>query len=71
MTGRTALLRWGDSLAEFDWLYATPQAIAPELWLFDADGDGGDEAVVSCYGGSGTGVSLEYFPLWRKPGTAV
>ena len=34
------LLRWGDSMAEFDWWYSTPQAIEPELWLMDIDGDG-------------------------------
>ena len=55
-----ALLRWDDSMAEFDWLYVTPQAIEPELWLMDIDGDGETEVVADCYGGSGTGASMEY-----------
>lgn len=63
-----ALLRWGDSLAEFDWLYATPAAIGPELWVGDLDGDGEDEAATICYGGSGTGVSLEYLYVVEKNG---
>ena len=61
-----ALLRWGDSMAEFDWLYTTPQAIEPELWLVDMDGDGETEVVADCYGGSGTGVSLEYIYIVEK-----
>lgn len=62
----SALLRWGDVLAEFDWLYATPRAIAPRLWLADADGDGAEELLVRCYGGSGTGVSLEFLYVVEK-----
>lgn len=61
-----ALLRWGDSMAEFDWLYVTPQAVEPELWLTDIDGDGEPEVVVDCYGGSGTGVSMEYIYIVEK-----
>ena len=36
-----ALLCWGDSQAEFDWWYSTPQAIEPELWT-DLGVAGGD-----------------------------
>lgn len=61
-----ALLCWGDSMAEFDWLYATPQAIEPELWLMDIDGDWETEVVADCYGGSGTGVSMEYIYIVEK-----
>ena len=61
-----ALLRWGDSLAEFDWLYVTPRGIEPTLWLRDVDEDGVDEVVVNCYGGSGTGVSLEFLHIVEK-----
>jgi len=61
-----ALLRWGDSQAEFDWWYSTPQAIEPELWVYDIDGDGETEVVVDCYGGSGTGVSMEYLYVVEK-----
>lgn len=60
------LLRWGEHQGEFDWIYATPRAIAPQLWMFDADGDGETELVVNCYGGSGTGVSLEYIHVVEK-----
>ena len=61
-----ALLRWGDSQAEFDWCYSTPQAIEPELWVYDIDGDGETEVAVDCYGGSGTGVSMEYLYVVEK-----
>ncbi len=53
------LLRWGDTLEEFSWVYATPRSIPPQLWLRDMDADGEDELVVSCYVVSGTGVSVE------------
>lgn len=61
-----ALLCWDDAQAEFDWWYSTPQAIDPELWVYDVDGDGEDEVVADCYGGSGTGVSLEYLYVVEK-----
>lgn len=61
-----ALLRWGDSMGEFDWLYSTPQAIEPELWLMDIDGDGETEVVADCYGGSGTDASMEYIYIVEK-----
>lgn len=53
------LVRWGDVLAEFPWAYATPRCIPPQVWLRDMDGDGAEELAVSCYVGSGTGVSVE------------
>lgn len=62
----TALLRWGDSLAEFDWDYRTPRGIPPRLWCFDADGDGEEELVAVCYMGSGTGVSVEALHVLEK-----
>lgn len=62
----TALLRWGDSLAEFDWDYRTPRAIPPRLWCFDADGDGEEELVADCYMGSGTGVSVSQLHIVEK-----
>ena len=61
-----ALIRWGDSLAEFDWRYATPRNIAPRMWCFDFDEDGLDELVVDCYYGSGTGVSLSDLHVVEK-----
>jgi len=61
-----ALLRWGDSEAEFDWWYVTPHAVEPELWLMDIDEDGEQEVVADCYGGSGTGVSMEYIYIVEK-----
>ena len=66
-----ALLRWGESLAEFDWWYVTPQAIEPELWVYDIDGDGETEVVADCYGGSGTGVSLEFLYVVEKDETGT
>ena len=61
-----ALLCWGDSQAEFDWQYVTPRSIEPELWVYDVDGDGEEEVVADCYGGSGTGVSMEYLYVVEK-----
>lgn len=61
-----ALIRWGDSLAEFDWLYFTPRQILPRLFCFDADGDWEDELTVICYTGSGTGVSIEELHILEK-----
>jgi len=57
--GGYVLLQWGDSLAEFDWLFATPRRIPPRLFCFDIDGDREDELAAICYAGSGTGVSIE------------
>lgn len=54
-----ALIRWGDSLAEFDWDFLTPRTILPRMFCSDVDGDWEDELVVICYVGSGTGVSIE------------
>ena len=52
------LLRWDGSLAQFRRNDRTPRCISPQLWWTDADGDGEDELAVSCYAGSGTGVSV-------------
>jgi len=62
--GGYVLLQWGDSLAEFDWLFATrqsmpPRRIPPRLFCFDIDGDREDELAVIFYAGGGTGISIE------------
>nr|WP_325183253.1 hypothetical protein [uncultured Oscillibacter sp.] len=62
----TALIRWGDSLAEFDWDFLTPRSILPRMECFDVDGDWEDELVVICYVGSGTGVSVEELHILEK-----
>lgn len=54
----TALIRWGDSLAEFDWYFATPRMFPPRMAAMDLDGDGENELAVLTYTGSGTGVSV-------------
>lgn len=54
----TALIRWGDSLAEFDWDFLTPRRFLPRMAVMDLDGDGKDELIVLAYVGSGTGVSI-------------
>lgn len=61
-----ALIRWGDSLAEFDWDFLTPRTILPRMDCFDADGDWEDELIVICYTGSGTGVSIEELHILEK-----
>lgn len=62
------LLRWGDSMAEFDWLFETPRRVQPRLWCFDVDGDGQDELVAECYQASGTGVSVYDLHVVEKNG---
>jgi len=54
----TALIRWGDSLAEFDWDFATPRMFPPRMAAMDLEGDGENELAVLTYTGSGTGVSV-------------
>ncbi len=55
----TVLIRWGNSLAEFDWLYTTPRCFPPQLWRLDIDGDFQDELIIDCYIDGGAGVSIE------------
>lgn len=62
----TALIRWGDCLAEFDWYYLTPRQIFPRLFLFDLDDDREDELIAVCYPGSGTGVACEELHVLKK-----
>ena len=64
--GDRLLLRWGDTLAEFDWPYRTPRTVAPRLRQVDADGDGAEELAVVCCYGSGTGVSIEQLHIVEK-----
>lgn len=61
-----ALIRWGDSLAEFDWDFLTPRTILPRMDCFDADGDWEDELIVIYYTGSETGVSVEELHILEK-----
>ncbi len=64
----TALIRWGDSLAEFDWSFVTPRLFPPRMAALDLDGDGKEELAVLCYTGSGTGVSIyELHVLEKNP----
>ena len=61
-----ALLRWEDSLAEFDWNFGGPLIVKPRLWCWDADDDGQDEVVLVNHVGSGTGVSIEELHIVEK-----
>lgn len=69
--GNVVWLRWGDALAEFDWNFVTPSGVPPQVWCFDADGDGQEEMVVTCYWGSGTGVSIEALHIVEKSADGV
>lgn len=62
----TALIRWGDSRAEFDWPWLTPQQIFPRLYCFDLDNDWEDELIVVCHPGTGTGVSVDKLHVLEK-----
>ena len=61
-----ALLRWEDSLAEFDWNFGGLLIVEPRLWCWDADDDGQDEVVLVNHVGSGTGVSIEELHIVEK-----
>lgn len=64
----TALIRWGDSLAEFDWaLFPGPSMTLPQIVGLDT-GLGVDKLAVICQVGTGTGVSVaELHILERGP----
>lgn len=63
-----ALIRWGDSLAEFDWtLFPGPSMVLPQIVGLDT-GLGVDKLAVICQVGTGTGVSVaELHILERGP----
>lgn len=62
----TALLRWGDSLAEFDWaLFPGPSMTLPQIVGLDT-GLGVDELAVICQVGTGTGVSIAELHILEK-----
>lgn len=64
--GSVAWLRWGDSLAEFDWKFGGPRMVMPALWCFDADSDGQEEVVAVTCGGIGTGLSISELHIVEK-----
>lgn len=64
----SALLRWGDSLAEFSWSFGGPLIVGPQLWCWDVDSDGQEEVVVINHVGSGTGTSIEELHVVKKDG---
>ena len=64
--GTAMLLRWGDSLAEFDWNYGGPQIAGPQLRYWDVDDDGQDEVVLVNHIGGGTGVSVDELHIVEK-----
>lgn len=71
LSQNTVLIRWGDSRAEFDWPWLTPQQVLPLLFCLDADGDQEDESLSSA-----TLVPAPEFPLttctfWRRIPTGL
>lgn len=65
--GGGALIRWGESLAEFDWTFRPgPNLSPPRMDCSDVDDDGEKELVVVCHLGSGTGVSKEELHILEK-----
>lgn len=62
----TALIRWGDSLAEFDWtLFPGPSMTLPQIKGLDG-GLGVNRLAVICQVGSGTGVSIAELHILEK-----
>ena len=65
-SGETALIRWGDSLAEFDWaLFPGPSMTLPQIKGLDA-GLGVKTLAVICQVGTGTGVSIAELHILEK-----
>lgn len=62
----TALIRWGDCQAEFNWPWLTPHQILPRIFCLDYDDDQEDELVVICHTGSGTGVAYQELHVLEK-----
>ena len=62
----SALLRWGDSLAEFSWSFGGPLIVEPQLQCWDVDSDGQEEVVVINHIGSGTGASIDELHVVEK-----
>ncbi len=62
----TALIRWGDSLAEFDWtLFPGPSMTLPQIKGLDT-GLGVEKLAVICQVGTGTGVSIAELHILEK-----
>lgn len=62
----TALIRWGDSLAEFDWtLFPGPSMVLPQIEVLAAD-SGTEKLAVICQVGAGTGVSIQELHILEK-----
>lgn len=61
-----ALIRWGDSLAEFDWMYGLPRMAQTQMYCFDVDEDGQEELAIISYAGGGTSVSIEELHVIEK-----
>ncbi len=62
----TALIRWGDSLAEFDWsLFPGPSMVLPQIEVLAADSRTEKLAVI-CQVGTGTGVSIAELHILEK-----
>lgn len=62
----TALIRWGDYVAEFDWtLFPGPSMVLPQIVGLDT-GLGVDELAVICQVGTGTGVSIAELHILEK-----
>lgn len=64
----SALLRWGDSLAEFSWSFGGPLIVEPQLWCWDVDSDGQEEVVVINHVAAAPGLLLRSFTWSKKNG---
>lgn len=54
-----AVLKHGDEITVFDWIYMTPRFILPTMAKYDVNDDGADEIICVLNTGSGTGISIE------------
>ncbi|MEN3004875.1 M56 family metallopeptidase [Dehalobacterium formicoaceticum] len=63
------VLKYGDDMQLFNWIYTTPRFILPVLNKQDLDHDGRDEIVCVLNVNSGTGVAIDELHVLKQAGT--
>ncbi|PKM51725.1 MAG: hypothetical protein CVV02_05540 [Firmicutes bacterium HGW-Firmicutes-7] len=63
------VLKYGERIQIFNWIYTTPRFILPALRKYDIDHDGNDEIICVLNVDSGTGVSIYELHILKENGT--
>ncbi|AOY77026.1 M56 family metallopeptidase [Clostridium formicaceticum] len=69
-TGSGVVLKYGENIQVFDWIYTTTRFILPVLEKYDVDDDGKDEIMCVLNVGSGTGLSVYELHILKFDKTA-